>query len=117
MPFEFFIEWLYPLPLRHKKMFGTDAFYIGNRILFALCQNEKYHKDHGIWIATKKEHHQKLKHHLKSVRPIVSIGVKTWLFIPENHDAFEEDANTLASLLKSGSPLVGNIPKQKKRKP
>jgi len=117
MPFEFFIEWLYPLPIRHKKMFGIDAFYIDERIVFALCQHEKYHLDNGIWIVTKKEHHQKLKHQLKSVRPLLSLGIKTWLVLPEDHEAFEEDANTLVSLLKVGSPLIGNIPKPKKRKP
>ncbi|GGG04851.1 hypothetical protein GCM10011344_01520 [Dokdonia pacifica] len=114
MPFEFFIEWLYPLHLRHKKMFGIDAFYLEERIVFALCKNEKYHKDYGIWIATKKEHHQKLKHQLTSIRPLISIGIKTWLVLPENHDAFEEDAHTLVTLLKSGSPLIGNIPKKRK---
>ncbi len=98
-------------------MFGIDAFYINDRIVFALCQHEKYHLDNGIWIATKKEHHQKLKHQLKSVRPLLSLGIKTWLVLPEDHEAFEEDANTLVSLLKVGSPLVGNIPKPKKRKP
>ena len=117
MPYDFFIEGLYPLPIRHKKMFGVDAIYLEDRILFALCQNEKYHLDHGIWVATKKEHHQKLKHQLQSIRPLLSLGIKTWLVIPEDHDAFEEDANTLITLVKSGSPLIGNIPKPKKRKP
>lgn len=114
MPYAFFIEWLYPLSLKHKKMFGVDAFYIEDCIVFALCQHEKYPQDHGIWIATKKQHHQKLRHQFKSIRPLLSIGIKTWLVLPENHDAFEEDANILVSLLKSGSPLIGNIPKKKK---
>ena len=114
MPYDFFIEWLYPLPLRHKKMFGVDAFYIDDRIVFAVSQSDKYTLDHGIWIATKKEHHQKLKHQFKSIRPLLSIGIKTWLILPEDHDHFEEDANTLVSLLKSGSPLIGNIPKKRK---
>jgi hypothetical protein len=114
MPYDFFIEWLYPLTLRHKKMFGVDAFYIDDRIVFALSQSNKYPLDHGIWIATKKEHHQQLKHQFKSIRPLLSIGIKTWLILPEDHDHFEEDANTLVSLLKSGSPLIGNIPKKRK---
>ncbi|MFC4634220.1 hypothetical protein ACFO3O_09900 [Dokdonia ponticola] len=114
MPYAFFIEWLYPLPLEHKKMFGTDTFYLEDKIVFALCKNSNYPLDHGIWIATKKQHHQKLRHQLKSVRPLISIGIKTWLILPEDHDAFEEDANTLVSLIKSGSPLVGNIPKKRK---
>jgi hypothetical protein len=71
MPYDFFIEWLYPLTLRHKKMFGVDAFYIDDHIVFALSQSNKYPLDHGIWIATKKEHHQKLMPHFKSIIPII----------------------------------------------
>lgn len=115
MPFEFFIEWLYPLPLRHKKMFGVDAYYIDDYIMFALCTNEKYQPDHGIWIATKQEYHQKLTSIFTSIRPIKSLGIKTWLVLPEAHDLFEEDAAMLVSLIKTQSPLIGNL--SKKRKP
>lgn len=114
MPFEFFIEWLYPLPLKHKKMFGVDAYYIHDHIVFALCQHEKYQPDHGIWIATKQKYHQELTSLFTSIRPIKSLGIKTWLVLPEAHDAFEEDTATLVTLLKSQSKLVGNLPKKRK---
>ena len=114
MPFDFFIEWLYPLPLRHKKMFGVDAYYIHDRIMFVLCINEKYQPDRGIWIATKQEYHQELTSIFTSIRPLKSLGIKTWLVLPETDDAFEEDVSILVSLIKEQSPLIGNIPKKRK---
>ncbi|QLG45782.1 hypothetical protein [Costertonia aggregata] len=114
MPYEFFLEMLYPLPLRHKKMFGVDAYYIREKIVFALCQKEHMHQDNGIWIASKKKHHQKLNHQVKGLRSIKSYGIKTWLLLPEDFDYFEEQANIVADLIKNNSEIIGNVPKPKR---
>ena len=113
-PYDFFLELLYPLQLSHKKMFGVDAFYIGEKIVFALRKKDTGLADNGIWIASKKEHHQKLYHKITGLRPIETYGIKTWLVLPEDSDRFEEEANAVAELIKKGSELIGNIPKRKK---
>lgn len=91
-PYDFFLEFLYPLPLRHKKMFGVDAFYIREKIVFALRKKNTTQEDNGIWIASKKEHHQKLYHQIDGLRSIKIYGIKTWLFLPEDFELFEEAA-------------------------
>lgn len=115
MPYDFFLELLYPLPLRHKQMFGTDSYYIHEKIVFALRKKDKYPEDNGIWIASKIEHHQKLHRQIKGLRAIKVYGIKSWLILPEDYEHFEEQANAIAELIKTGNELIGNIPKGKKR--
>ncbi|MBE15488.1 MAG: hypothetical protein CL867_04505 [Cytophagaceae bacterium] len=115
--FPFFLDMLYPLPLKHKKMFGVDAYYLEAQLLFALREKEENTIDNGIWIATKKQHHQKLKHQFKSIKSIESYGIKSWLMLASNHDHFEADAQHLAQLIFKRSELIGTTPNSKKRKP
>jgi len=115
MPYDFFLELLYPLPLRHKKMFGVDSYYIHEKIVFALRKKDENTSDNGIWVASKIENHQKLHHKIKGLRAIKTYGIKTWLVLPEDYEYFEEQANVIAELIKTGSELIGNIPKPKKR--
>lgn len=116
MPYDFFLELLFPLPLRHKKMFGVDSYYIGEKIVFALRKKDNLLEDNGIWIASKIEHHQKLKHKIRGLNAIKSYGIKSWLVLPEEFEYFEEEANKLSELIKKNSALVGNIPKIKNKR-
>ena len=95
-------------------MFGVDAFYIYEKIVFAFHKKDTAPKDNGIWIASKKKHHQKLYHQIDGLRPIETYGIKTWLLLPEDFDLFEEAARVISELIKKDSELIGNIPKQKK---
>lgn len=116
MPYEFFIDLLYPVPLRVKKMFGVNSYYIADKIVFALRKTDKLTEDNGIWIASKLEHHQKLKHKIKGLTTIKSYGIKSWLVRPEEFEYFEEEANKLAELIKKDSDLIGNVPKLKRKR-
>ncbi len=114
MPYDFFLEMLYPLPLQPKKMFSVTSFYIEEKIVFAFNKKNKHTEDNGIWVACKKENHAALISKINSFRIIKNFGPKTWLLLPEDIDNFEEDAAALASLIKANDPLIGNIPKPKK---
>ncbi len=116
MPYDFFLEYLFGLPLRHKKMFGVDSYYIQEKIVFALRYKEHALADNGIWIASKMEHHEALKKEINGLRPIQTYGIKTWLVLPEDFDQFEQEASRLATLIKKNSSLIGNIPKPRRRK-
>ena len=115
-PFRFFLDLLLPLDLSHIKMFGVDAYYLEGRMLFALREKETQPQDNGIWIATTKQHHQKLRHQFKSIKPIEEHRIKSWLMLDSQHDAFEADAFYLAELIIKRSELIGTTPKAKKRK-
>ncbi len=120
MPHEFVLDMLYPLPFRTKKMFGTCAVYVGEKIVLATRQKEDHPIDNGIWIGTKLEHHSALKEMFPSLRNIETYGIKTWLVLPEDADDFEETTQKITELIKQNSDLIGNIPapaKPRKKKP
>lgn len=114
--YDFIIELLYPLELRKRKMFGVDAYYFEERMVFALREKDQNTQDNGVWVATKKEHHQKLRHHFKTIKSIESIGIKSWLMLPASSDIFENEVQTLVHLLQNRSPLIGVLLSLKKYK-
>lgn len=96
-------------------MFGIDAFYIGEKIVFAFYKKDDTLQENGIWVATKREHHKSLLNEVKGLGYIKGYGPKTWLILHETSDTFEEEANYIADLIKANSPRIGNIPKSKGR--
>ncbi len=113
--FDFFLDFLYPLPLVKKSLFGTTSYYLDDKILCATCINEKFPDDTGIWISTPPEYHEFLFPKLKNHRFLKRVPTKKWILLPAESDFFEEDARTIAALIKQGSPWIGTVPKPKKK--
>ena len=116
IPHNFILDFLYPLPLRTKQMFGVVSIYSGDKIYLATRKNEKNPIDNGIWIASKVEHHDELKQLIPELRPIQTYSVKAWLVLHDEEENFEEQAQQLADLIKANSPLIGSVPKPRKSK-
>ncbi|MEW7292401.1 hypothetical protein [Aquimarina sp. 2304DJ70-9] len=114
IPYEFILDLIYSLPVRTKRMFGNVAIYYGEKIILATRQKDDNPIDNGIWIATKIEHHEALKSMFPSFRNLETYKIKTWLLLPEDADDFEESAEKIVELIKSNSPLIGNIPPVRK---
>ena len=114
--FEFFLDFLYPLPLVKKRFFGTTSYYLGDKIICATCTNDKFPDDKGIWVSTLPEFHAFLFPKLINQRFLTRVPTKKWILLPEDSDTFEEDARTVAELIKTGSEWIGTVPKPKKKK-
>lgn len=117
IPHEFILEFLYPLPIRTKKMFGNVAIYYGNKIVLATRQKKDNTVDNGIWIGTKNEHHEALKTLIPELRHLETYKIKKWLLLHEDELNFEERAQQIAELIKENCDLIGIIPKPRKKKP
>lgn len=116
IPHHFILEFLYPLPVRTKKMFGNVAIYHGEKILLATRQKDDKPIDNGIWVGTSLEHHEEIKSLIPSLTNLTTYNIKKWLLLPETADDFEESAQLLTDLIKQNSPLIGIIPPVKKKK-
>lgn len=115
IPHEFILDYLYPLPIRTKKMFGNVSIYCGDKILLATRHRTDNPLDNGIWIGTKVEHHEALKAIIPELRNLQIYKIKTWLLLAEDEENFEERALQIVDLIKADSPLIGNIPKPRKK--
>lgn len=116
MPLDFVLDLLYPLPVRTNKMFGTVAIYYEDKVILATKHSELKPLDNGIWLATKIEHHDELKILIPELRELEIYKIKSWLVLREEEDDFEKCAEQIVDLIKSKSPLIGNIPKPRNRK-
>lgn len=116
IPFNFVLDYLYPLPVAIKPMFGATAIYIYDKIVLALRERPKKPDSNGIWIATSKEHHNSLRKELPSITSIPVLGHNTgWRLRSPAHDDFEELAIKLCELIKANHQRIGKIPNPKKK--
>ena len=117
LPFEFILDYLYPLEPVIKPMFGCFAYYSGEKIVFIVRKKKDMPEQNGIWVATSREHHESLKAELPSLGNIGILGKDTeWQMRHEDDPAFERYAIRICELVKLGDERVGRIPKKKKSK-
>jgi len=115
IPYEFVLEYLYPLEPIIKPMFGVQSIYLENKIYFAVRKNESKPIDNGLWLATSLEHQDSLREQFPSLRDLSLYKIKKWLLLPEEAEDFETSVITICELIKSGDPRIGVIPKIKKK--
>ena len=120
IPFEFVLDYLHPLEVTIKPMFGCHAIYSGGKILLIVRKKEDHTDANGVWIATGKEHHESLKKVLPSMHSVYILsdgkGETGWQMIHEDADDFEEAVTKVCELILKGDERIGKIPKAKKKK-
>jgi hypothetical protein len=116
-PFPFILDELADLDPYTKPMFGCVSIYIGEKIMLIMRNRNSNPEDNGVWLATTPEHHAKLYSIFPSLRSIQLFGPGPtgWQIIPLDSPTFEEEVIQACQLIRMGSPLIGKIPKQKKR--
>ena len=98
-------------------MFGCHAVYVGNKIVLVLRNRPDHSEANGVWVATKKEHHESLKKDLPSLRSVYLLSDGTaetnWQMVPMDSDTFEEEATKACELILEGDKRIGTVPKSK----
>lgn len=115
IPFEFILDYLFPLKVRIKPMFGNHAIYINEKIYLATRKNTKAPLDNGIWIGTELNYHESLKTEFEALRHLQLFRIKKWLLLPESATKFEETAIKICELIKANDERFGIIPIKKRK--
>jgi hypothetical protein len=117
IPFEFILDYLFPFVPQIKQMFGSFSLYRGEKILLVLREKEKDPEMNGVWVATKKEHHESLRMELPSLCaiPLLGKGETNWQLIPPDAEDFESSVIHLCELIKKDDKRIGTIPKKRKK--
>jgi len=119
LPFDFVLDYLMPLEVRVKPMFGLWAIYVEEKIMLILRQRKVNPEINGVWVATTPEHHQSLKKELPDLRSISTyaddgsnVSDETeWQLIPQDSDEFEASVRKVCEWIKHRDPRIGRIPK------
>ena len=118
LPFNFILDYLDPLDITVKSMFGMFAFYSGKRIVLMLRQRNVNPERNGIWLAINKEHRENLVTEFPSLTPISGLHKKSqideWLLLPSSSNDFETSAITICRLIAKGDQRIGHIPKSQR---
>ena len=114
IPFDFLFDYLTPLDITVKPMFGMWAVYLNEKILLILRERQDYADTNGVWIATSQEHHNSLKKDLPSLRSIsnykMGLTETEWQLIPVDNYDFEVSARKVCEFIKRNDPRIGRIP-------
>ncbi|MBS2023924.1 MAG: hypothetical protein JST92_16085 [Deltaproteobacteria bacterium] len=115
IPFEFVLDELAAVEPRTRRIFMATGVYVGEKIVFILNESEKYKQDHGVWIATGKEHHESLRKALPSMKNIDLLGKDThWQNLPSSGPDFEREVARACALVVAGDPRIGRVPQRVK---
>ena len=120
IPFAFVFDYLAPLEISVKPMFGLWAIYVQEKIVLILRQRKDHPEINGIWVATYPEHHQGLKHELPALCSVstYSDDIKNteWQLLRADADNFESSAIKVCELISNNDQRIGRIPKPGKAK-
>ncbi|HUS01982.1 MAG TPA: hypothetical protein VMY77_09660 [Chitinophagaceae bacterium] len=115
IPFEFVFDYLMPLEVTVKPMFGLWALYVNEKIILVLRERKDHPDTNGVWVATNEEHHKSLKNDLPSLRSFSiyskAINETEWQMLPLDGNDFEASVRKACELIKRGDPRIGRIPK------
>lgn len=117
IPYRFVLEEIAETEPYTKPMFGCTGVYVGEAIVLILRKRESDPENDGIWVATTQGRHEALRNELPSMRsiPLFGPGETDWQWLPESDVRFEEDAFRACALVRKRSPLIGKIPKGRKK--
>jgi len=120
IPFFFVLDQLLPLKPRVNPMFGCQAVYVANKIVFILRDRKTHPEVNGVWIATAHEHHKSLKKEMPSLCSVSVLnngkGETGWQMLQVDADDFESSVMHACELVLHGDPRIGKVPKPKKKK-
>ncbi|HYV95392.1 MAG TPA: hypothetical protein VE978_26700 [Chitinophagales bacterium] len=120
IPFDFVFDYLMPLDVTVKPMFGLWAIYMNEKIMLILRQRNDHPETNGVWIATNREHHKSLRSDLPSLHSISAYSKDTveteWQMIPVDKDDFEASVRKVCELIKHGDHRIGRISQSRQSK-
>ena len=70
LPFNFLFDYLIPLEVTVKPMFGVYVIYVNERMVLAVRQRKDHPETNGVWVATELKHLNSLKKELPSLQSI-----------------------------------------------
>jgi len=115
IPFDFVFDYLNPLEIVVKPVFGMFYVYKGGRIVLILRKREKDAQLNGIWVATNYPYHESLLKELRGLTSFSACGKDIpdtgWQLLPAEAENFEASAIKLCRMVANGDKRIGRVPK------
>lgn len=117
IPYPFVLEILNKKDPIVRPMFGCYAIYVEGKIVLILRDRESHSDCNGVWIATSRIHHERLKKIFPSMQSISVLGegVTNWQMLPASDDNFERLVTKACEMILQGDERIGKVPDRVKR--
>ncbi|MCS3737611.1 hypothetical protein [Mucilaginibacter dorajii] len=110
MPFDFLLDYL-PANVIIQPAVGMYYVYFEGKIVLIFRKVSKNSQHNGLWIATKREDHARLKAEIPAITDFVFDEGETfesaWLQLKDDHDDFEEAAISICELITRRDKRIG----------
>jgi hypothetical protein len=120
IPFDFVLDYLFPLEPIVKPMFGSYGVYVKEKIVLVLRDSESHTEANGVWIATSVEYHKSLKKDFPSMCSVYILSEgkaeTNWQMIRADADDFESSVIKCCEFILQNDVRIGRIPKPKKKR-
>lgn len=109
MPYEFIIDFLLPLKVCVKPMFGCFGIYRGELLVLFLRQEVQHAELNGVYVATTPLYHDELLKQLPSTyhQDDIAHQKKNWIFLPEYGEDFQTLVRKACELIREGDVRIG----------
>jgi hypothetical protein len=110
IPFDFLLNDL-PPRIIVKPAIGMFYIYFDRKIVLIFRKTNKNPQHNGIWISTRREHHNSLKADISAISEFeLDEGFDTaWLLLSDQHDDFEGAAVRICQLVSNKDPRIGKV--------
>lgn len=112
VPYDFVFDYL-PRKVVTRYMFGMYYIYLDRKIMLILRKATKDTDISGIWVATKKAHHENLQKEIPALAEFIldngDVYDSDWRLIREDHDDFEAAAVSVCGLIAHGDSRIGKF--------
>jgi hypothetical protein len=111
LPYDFILKELYPLRPKIKKMLGCYALMKDRKLLMLLRERDKHPEFNGVFVATRSVFFEALQNEIHRSRMEFDLDgdEKSWIFISEDLDDFEQKVKKACEMARSGDERIGKM--------
>ena len=109
IPYDFVLNYLYPLKPEIKKMLGGYGILEKGKLLLLLRHREIYPEFNGVFVAAQPQFFDALQKeiHLSKMDFNLDGVPHSWIFISEDLPDFEEKVRKTCEMIKAGDERIG----------
>ena len=109
LPYDFVLQYLYPVRPTVQKMFGCYGLFIDKKNVLLLRDRENNPEFNGVFVATNPEHFDELSKEIHSSQMDFDLdgSQHSWIFISEDLDDFNEKVKLACEMIKAGDKRIG----------
>lgn len=109
VPYDFVLNYLFPVSPKIVKMLGGYALYLEKKMILFLRDRETQPEFNGVFVATHPEHYNALQQEIHTSKMDFDFdgSYNSWLFISEDLDDFDAKVKKACEMIKRGDERIG----------